>query len=210
MDYTVSECPTVEDSSSPTQSKDGCVADAERPQDAHVDSSAVAHTETPTCSRGEFVIAEGDCAFLYMEHNKLHPVCLRAPNRTDTKYGQLQHEVCIGSKYGTRMHLARGWLSVLPFTPSSWMHALPHRTQITTPWDAAIVLFQLDLCPGAQVLEAGMFALALFSSPPQHLTSYTFSSSRMVIHDFWNFCLISWRKVGISDKLRKIILIPSR
>lgn len=49
----------------------------------------------------------------------------------------------------------RGYIKLLPCTPSVWAEVLLHRTQIVFPVDTAQIVFMLDLAPGKVVVESG-------------------------------------------------------
>lgn len=62
----------------------------------------------------------------------------------------------IGREYGTRLINSKGKsIYVVKLTPELWTLALTHRTQVLYVADIAMVVFKLELKPGALVLETG-------------------------------------------------------
>lgn len=62
----------------------------------------------------------------------------------------------IGREYGTRLLNAKGKaIHIVKMTPELWTLALTHRTQVLYVADIAMVVFKLELKPGAVVLETG-------------------------------------------------------
>lgn len=53
------------------------------------------------------------------------------------------------------MELSKGWAHVLQPTPELWTQTLPHRTQIIYTPDISMILHQLEVRPGAVVVESG-------------------------------------------------------
>ena len=98
----------------------------------------------------------GDTVILYLGFNNMHTIVLKSGNVFQTRYGALKHSDVIGSPYGSRVQCAKGYVYVLYPTPELWTVNLPHRTQILYSTDIAMVTMQLDLKPGAVVVESGM------------------------------------------------------
>ena len=99
----------------------------------------------------------GDTVILYLGFNNMHTIVLKSGNVFQTRYGALKHSDVIGSPYGSRVQCAKGYVYVLYPTPELWTVNLPHRTQILYSTDIAMVTMQLDLKPGAVVVESGMY-----------------------------------------------------
>ncbi|CAH2095242.1 unnamed protein product [Euphydryas editha] len=109
-------------------------------------------------------IDEGDVVILYLSNN-LHAIEVKpeiknkkgemVENVYQTTFGALKVRNLIGSEYGSRVELSKGWGHVLQPTPELWSLTLPHRTQIIYTPDISMILLQLDLVPGSVVIEAG-------------------------------------------------------
>lgn len=90
----------------------------------------------------------------------------------------------IGVEYGSRVELSKGWANVLQPNPELWTQTLPHRTQIIYTPDISMILHQLEVRPGAVVVESGTgsgslshyFLRAL--KPTGHLHTFDFHEAR--------------------------------
>ncbi|KPJ17931.1 tRNA (adenine-N(1)-)-methyltransferase catalytic subunit TRM61 [Papilio machaon] len=109
-------------------------------------------------------IDEGDTVILYISNNvyaiEVKPEIKNKKgdmieNVYQTPYGALKVRSLIGTDYGSRVDLPKGWAHVLQPNPELWSLTLPHRTQIIYTPDISMILMQLDLVPGSVVVEAG-------------------------------------------------------
>jgi len=90
----------------------------------------------------------------------------------------------IGVEYGSKVELSKGWAHVLQPTPELWTQTLPHRTQIIYTPDISMIIHQLEVRPGAVVIESGTgsgslshyFLRAL--KPTGHLHTFDFHEAR--------------------------------
>ncbi|XP_030376377.1 tRNA (adenine(58)-N(1))-methyltransferase catalytic subunit TRMT61A [Scaptodrosophila lebanonensis] len=139
-------------------------------------------------------IEKGDIVILYLSVNSMHaieavPTILNKKGETiphifQTPYGSLKVESIIGVKYGSRVELSKGWAHVLQPNPELWTQTLPHRTQIIYTPDISMILHQLEVRPGAVVVESGtgsgslshFFLRAL--KPTGHLHTFDFHDLR--------------------------------
>ncbi|XP_023939116.2 tRNA (adenine(58)-N(1))-methyltransferase catalytic subunit TRMT61A [Bicyclus anynana] len=138
-------------------------------------------------------IDEGDTVILYLSNN-LHAIEVRpeiknkkgdmVENVYQTTFGALKVRNLIGSEYGSRVELSKGWGHVLQPTPELWSLTLPHRTQIIYTPDISMILLQLDLVPGSIVVEAGTgsgsltHALIRRVRPHGHVYTFDFHDHR--------------------------------
>jgi hypothetical protein len=83
------------------------------------------------------------------------------------RFGRFPHDRLVGVPFGSRVVSVDGgggggggggFVHVLHPTPELWTLSLPHRTQILYHADIAWITAQLDLVPGAVVVEAGALA----------------------------------------------------
>jgi len=78
----------------------------------------------------------------------------------------------------------RGWVLALRPTPELWAAALPHRTQIVQPLDAALAVFELGVRPGDVCIESGTgsgamsAALCRALAPDGALHTFEFNETR--------------------------------
>ena len=100
-------------------------------------------------------VQENDTVILYLGYDNMHAIKIKRGSVFQTKYGALRHNNIIGTTYGSRVQCPKGYLYVLYPTPELWTSNLPHRTQILYTTDISMVSFQLDLKPGAVVVESG-------------------------------------------------------
>lgn len=102
-------------------------------------------------------VKENDTVILYLGYDNMHGIKIKKGSVFQTRYGALRHNDIIGTTYGSRVHCPKGYLYILYPTPELWTSNLPHRTQILYTTDISVVSFQLDLKPGAVVVESGIF-----------------------------------------------------
>lgn len=118
-------------------------------------------------------IEEGDTVILYVNPQCMYPVIVKSKklnklneeieNTFQTSFGCLKVESLIGKQFGSKVILNKGsdkgWAHVLHPNAELWTMTLPHRTQIIYTPDISMILFQLDLKPGSNVIEAGKFII---------------------------------------------------
>ncbi|KAH8094427.1 tRNA methyltransferase [Aureococcus anophagefferens] len=92
---------------------------------------------------------QGDLVILYLGHDNVDHLYLTPDNFSiyNSKFGDFHHVDFVGKPFGSRL----------------WAMALPHRTQIVQPLDAAVVCAHLDLRDGKVVLESGTGSGAMTS-----------------------------------------------
>ena len=109
------------------------------------------------------VIEAGDKVFLFLGFDRMHTIVAKTGEVFQTQYGALKHSDVIGSRYGSRIPCAKGYVYALHPTPELWTNNLPHRTQILYTTDISMVTMQLDLKPGAVVVESGKKLISVSS-----------------------------------------------
>ncbi|EDW98651.1 tRNA (adenine(58)-N(1))-methyltransferase catalytic subunit TRMT61A [Drosophila yakuba] len=139
-------------------------------------------------------IEKGDVVILYLRVSSMHAIEAvpeivnkkgeTIPHIFQTNYGSLKVENIIGVEYGSKVELSKGWAHVLQPTPELWTQTLPHRTQIIYTPDISMIIHQLEVRPGAVVVESGTgsgslshyFLRAL--KPTGHLHTFDFHEAR--------------------------------
>lgn len=111
------------------------------------------------------LIEVGDIITLYLNPNNMHQIEVKdkIKNRKgelvdyvfQTTYGALKVISLVGTRYGSKVDLSKGWAYVLQPTPELWTLTLPHRTQIIYTPDISMIVYLLDLAPGSVVIETG-------------------------------------------------------
>lgn len=111
------------------------------------------------------IIDENDTAIIYLGVNQMYAINVsdKIKNKHgqlvdythQTPYGALKVETLIGKEYGSKVELSKGFAYVLQPNPELWTMNLPHRTQILYTPDISMILFQLEVKPGSNVIEAG-------------------------------------------------------
>lgn len=111
-------------------------------------------------ARGPFV--EGERITLSDAKGRRHSVRLRADGTFHTTKGGLAHAAIIGQPEGCVVTTVGG-AQFLAFRPlmHDFMVSMPREAAVIYPKDAAHVLVQADIFPGARVLEAGVGSGAL-------------------------------------------------
>ncbi|XP_026761513.2 tRNA (adenine(58)-N(1))-methyltransferase catalytic subunit TRMT61A [Galleria mellonella] len=153
-------------------------------------------------------IDEGDTVILYLSNN-LYAIDVRpeikskkgdlVENVFQTPFGALKVRNLIGTEYGSKVELSKGWGHVLQPTPELWSLTLPHRTQIIYTPDISMILLQLDLVPGSVVIEAGTgsgsltHALIRRVRPHGHVFTFDFHEHRA------NVARKEFEEHGLSD-----------
>ncbi|KAF5403056.1 tRNA methyltransferase [Paragonimus heterotremus] len=131
------------------------------------------------------VAAFGDCALIVTGKFEIRAITLTENGVTQTRYGALKHDDCIGKPYGARIDTSRGHVHILSLDPVLWSTSLPHRTQIIYAPDASLIVGCLDLVPGCRVFEAGTGSgslthfLAQAVWPTGHVHTFEFHAGRV-------------------------------
>ncbi|KAI8871752.1 tRNA methyltransferase complex GCD14 subunit [Ramicandelaber brevisporus] len=147
-------------------------------------------TSSPFLAYKEF-IEDGDLVVAFIPGEK--PFALEVklgPNNSgsyNAKQGTFPFSAMIGSRYGSflKSHNGRSTMYLLHPTPELWTQVLPHRTQILYLPDIAFISAQLDLRPGAVVLEAGTgsgsfsHSIARTIAPHGHLHTFEYHEERV-------------------------------
>eukprot|EP00614_Pseudopedinella_elastica_P033914 CAMPEP_0172631654 /NCGR_PEP_ID=MMETSP1068-20121228/180453_1 /TAXON_ID=35684 /ORGANISM="Pseudopedinella elastica, Strain CCMP716" /LENGTH=93 /DNA_ID=CAMNT_0013442857 /DNA_START=156 /DNA_END=433 /DNA_ORIENTATION=- len=78
------------------------------------------------------VIQEGSLVIVFLHHDELAHVYIRAHQILNNKWGNFHHDDVLGKEFGCqwKSRTGRGWVHALEPTPELWARALPHRTQI--------------------------------------------------------------------------------
>jgi tRNA (adenine57-N1/adenine58-N1)-methyltransferase catalytic subunit len=111
-------------------------------------------------SRGPFVA--GDRVQLTGPRNRLHTITLEGGRFFHTHRGTLAHDALIGQAEGSVVRASNGdgYLALRPLL-SDFVMSMPRGAAIIYPKDAAQILAQADVFPGATVVEAGVGSGAL-------------------------------------------------
>ena len=109
---------------------------------------------------GPFV--EGDQVQLTDPKGRLNTITLEPGNAFHSHRGVLQHEVLIGLPDGSVVENSQGvaYLALRPLL-TDFVMSMPRGAAIIYPKDAAQILAQADIFPGARVIEAGVGSGAL-------------------------------------------------
>ena len=117
-------------------------------------------TDVPTRPSGPFRV--GDRVQLTGPKNRLHTVTLRPGGELHTHHGVLKHESLVGLPDGSVVSNSAGheYLALRPLL-RDFVMSMPRGAAIIYPKDAAQILAQADVFPGAVVVEAGVGSGAL-------------------------------------------------
>lgn len=121
----------------------------------------------------------GDRVQLTGPKGKLHTTTLREDGELHTHHGVLRHSELIGAPDGS-VHVNSGGHEYLALRPllRDFVMSMPRGAAIVYPKDAAMIVTQADIFPGAVVVEAGVGSGALSLSllraigPDGHLHSF--------------------------------------
>lgn len=104
----------------------------------------------------------GDRVQLTGPKNRMHTITLRADGELHTHHGVLRHEDLIGLPDGSVVANSAGheYLALRPLLRDFAM-SMPRGAAIVYPKDAAQIVMQADVFPGATVVEAGVGSGAL-------------------------------------------------
>ncbi|KAJ2718700.1 tRNA (adenine-N(1)-)-methyltransferase catalytic subunit trm61 [Coemansia sp. Benny D115] len=131
-------------------------------------------------------IENGDTVIIYLNHDSMIPITVKAGETFNNKFGTFKHDDMIGLKYGTKMSNqdGRGFIFLLHPTPALWTLAVPHRTQILYLPDISFVSMYLDLKPGKIMIESGTgsgsfsHSIARTIAPTGHLYTFEYHELR--------------------------------
>lgn len=124
-----------------------------------------------TRPRGPF--REGDRVQLTGPKGKMHTITLRADGELHTHHGVLKHSDLVGVPDGSVVANSAGheYLALRPLLRDFAM-SMPRGAAIVYPKDAAQIVMQADIFPGATVIEAGVgsgaLSLALLRAIGEH------------------------------------------
>ncbi len=122
--------------------------------------SDVVKTDVGPRTSGPF--GAGDRVQLTGPKGRLHTITLRAGGELHTHHGVLRHEALIGLPDGSVVANSAGheYLALRPLL-RDFVMSMPRGAAIVYPKDAAQILAQADVFPGATVVEAGVGSGAL-------------------------------------------------
>ncbi|KAG8288207.1 tRNA (adenine(58)-N(1))-methyltransferase catalytic subunit trmt61a [Homalodisca vitripennis] len=143
------------------------------------------------------LIEEDDVVILYLNPNSMYAIKVKTnvvdklgktvDNVFQTTYGALKVKDLIGTEFGSKVTLSKGWAYVLHPTPELWTLTLPHRTQIIYTPDISMIILQLELRPGSVIVESGTgsgsltHALARSVRPTGHVYTFDFHEQRVSV-----------------------------
>lgn len=115
--------------------------------------------------RGLGVLAAGDLVQLTDPKGRMHTITLTPGKEFHTHRGLINHDELIGQPEGIVVSSAGGtdYLALRPLL-SDYVLSMPRGATIVYPKDAAQIVAMADICPGADVIEAGAGSGALSCS----------------------------------------------
>jgi len=116
-----------------------------------------------------------DTVILYQTFDNLTRTTLKHRSVVGTRCGTFHHDDLIGKPWGSKVRILNRaffaswyavppqvtsrdhgkWAYLMPCNPELYTQSIPKRTQVLYLADISMVCMQLDLCPGARVVEAG-------------------------------------------------------
>jgi tRNA (adenine57-N1/adenine58-N1)-methyltransferase len=120
------------------------------------------HTLAPTVDRPSGPFRLGDRVQLTGPKGRLHTITLREDGELHTHHGVLKHTQLIGQPDGSVVANSGGheYLALRPLL-RDFVMSMPRGAAIVYPKDAAQILAEADIFPGATVVEAGVGSGAL-------------------------------------------------
>ncbi len=111
------------------------------------------------------VVSEGELVVLVDSRQRKTMSRVKAGGSSHTHWGTIRHDELIGIGYGQQVLSSKKKpYRVFKATLSEFIYAMPRGAQVIYPKDLAQILFNLDLFPGAKVLESGVGSGALSTS----------------------------------------------
>ena len=131
-------------------------------------------------------IAGGALVVIYEDHKHMSALRVEPGKTLNNRFGAFRHNDMVGRRYGAQLLSLDGrkYVYLLRPTPELWTASLSHRTQILYIADISMICLQLELGPGAVVVEAGTgsgslsHALARAVGPTGRLHTYEFNAAR--------------------------------
>lgn len=147
-------------------------------------------------------IEDGGLCIIYEGIDRVQHFVAKKGDILNNRFGAFYHDDLIGRPYGLKWvsrtpgqgkrrrrgppepDAPKGFVYVLHPTPELWTYALPHRTQIIYTPDISYITLQLDLKPGAVVIETGTgsgsltCALARTVLPTGHVHTFEYHAER--------------------------------
>lgn len=124
--------------------------------------NGAAHMSVPTTPSSSGAFRLGDRVQLTGPKGRMHTITLRAGGELHTHHGVLAHDALIGLPDGSVVENSGGheYLALRPLL-QDFVMSMPRGAAIVYPKDAAQILAQADVFPGATVVEAGVGSGAL-------------------------------------------------
>ncbi|WP_019145697.1 tRNA (adenine-N1)-methyltransferase [Aeromicrobium massiliense] len=191
-------------------------------QDPTTDAAQPAEPTWSGVRRGP--MAEGDWVRLVDAKGRKHNIQLVAGKEFSTKKGQIKHDDLIGRPEGVIVRSSLdGEYQVFRPLLSEYVVSMPRGAAIIYPKDAAQILVQTDIFPGAHVVEAGAGSGSLTSyllraiGPTGRLSSYEIreefaETARKNVHQLlgehpaWNLTVGDLRETCTDTDVDRFIL----
>ncbi len=191
-------------------------------QDPATDAAQPAEPTWSGVRRGP--MAEGDWVRLVDAKGRKHNIQLVAGKEFSTKKGQIKHDDLIGRPEGVIVRSSLdGEYQVFRPLLSEYVVSMPRGAAIIYPKDAAQILVQTDIFPGAHVVEAGAGSGSLTSyllraiGPTGRLSSYEIreefaETARKNVHQLlgehpaWNLTVGDLREACTDTDVDRFIL----
>lgn len=110
-------------------------------------------------------VSDGELVVLVDSRQRKTMSRVKAGGSSHTHWGTIRHDDLIGIGYGQQVLSSKKKpYRVFKATLSEFIYAMPRGAQVIYPKDLAQILFNLDLFPGARVLESGVGSGALSTS----------------------------------------------
>jgi tRNA (adenine57-N1/adenine58-N1)-methyltransferase len=153
-------------------------------------------------STWQTTIEDGSLCIIYEGIDRVQHFVAKKGAILNNRFGAFYHDDLLGRPYGLKWvsrtagqggrrrrgppkeSAPKGFVFVLHPTPELWTYALPHRTQIIYTPDISYITLQLDLKPGAVVIETGTgsgsltCALARTVLPTGHVHTFEYHAER--------------------------------
>lgn len=119
-------------------------------------------TNSETLGRTQGPFLAGDRVQLTGPKDRKHTITLVPGDFFHTRHGQIPHSEIIGANEGSLVATASGepYLALRPML-RDYVMSMPRGAAIVYPKDAALIISQADIFPGATVVEAGVGSGAL-------------------------------------------------